>query len=506
VLVDTAFACDNLVRSPGEDGDTLARKFTIPDAASYSFAATASLRRSDSAWPTLLRGTGVRVTVTPQADGDPATGPGALVDGDPSTTWVATSAQPTIDLRLPRPTTVSRLGMTLNLGAAASRPTRVFVSAPGHRGRVVDIDDRGRGRLPGWKVQRLRIRVESTDPTPAFSEQGGKFVELPPGISELKINGRPLTRNVFHTVSVPCGKAPRLDVGGAIYDTSLRANARNLLRGRTVPLQLCGRATGLLSGDQTVIGAPTSGLRVDSVTLTRVGATLPQGTPVEVDRDSSGDPTSLHVPPRSAQTVVSLPQNINPGWVATLDGKDLPTQRVDGWKQGWLLPAGAAGIVHLHFAPTRVFDALLIAGVLLVGLVVLAASPLGRRRRAADLPALVTGRTGVVDMVLVVAAAGLLTGYAGLGAVAAVWLLAHRFRKFDGWGVVAAVALLVAVAGLTWGPLKSQSWVVYWAQGWSMAAVACVAVSVLALRAPRRQPRARGRSTREPVARSSDGS
>jgi arabinofuranan 3-O-arabinosyltransferase len=502
VDIDSAFVCDNLLRSPGEDGDTLARKFTIPEPTRYHFAATASLRRHDASWRTLLGGTGVRVSVRRQADGDPATGPGALADGDPSTTWIATTPHPTIDVRLPRPIRLSRLAMTVNLGAPASAPTLIVVKAPGHKKDVVRLDDRGRVRLPGWTVRRLWISVKSTGPKPTFSDQGGAFVELPPGVSELELNGKPLTRNVFHTVVVPCGKGPRLDIGGTIYDTSLQANARELLRGRTFPLQLCGSAAGVLTGDQTVIGAPTAGLRVDSVTLTRTGAHLRAGTPVGVDRDSSGAPTSLSVPARSAPALVSLPQNINPGWVATLDGKDLPVQRVDGWQQGWMLPAGPAATVHLHFAPTRLFDALLVAGVVLAGAVLVAASPLGRRRGAADLPPLGAGRVSLVDAALVVAAASLLTGYAGLAAVAGVWLLARRFPRFDGWGIVAAVALLVAVAGLTWGPLKSQSWVVYWAQAWSMVAVACVAVSVLAPR-----PRAaRGRWSAEPVARSSDGS
>ena len=138
VDVESALVCDDLLRSPGEDGDTLARRLTLPEPGRYTFAATASLRRTDDAWATLLKGTGVGVNVTPQADGDPANGPGALADGDPSTTWIASSRQPVIDLRLSRPTTLSRLAMSLNLGAAASLPERVVVSSR-ERHRVVDL-------------------------------------------------------------------------------------------------------------------------------------------------------------------------------------------------------------------------------------------------------------------------------------------------------------------------------------------------------------------------------
>src|SRR5690349_19903704 len=46
VLVDNALPCDDLLVSPGEDGDTLARRFSIPFADTYRISGTVSLRRS----------------------------------------------------------------------------------------------------------------------------------------------------------------------------------------------------------------------------------------------------------------------------------------------------------------------------------------------------------------------------------------------------------------------------------------------------------------------------
>jgi arabinofuranan 3-O-arabinosyltransferase len=499
VDIESALVCDGLLAGRGEDGDTLARNVTLPEPARYDVAATASLRRTDDAWTTLLAGTGLDVTVSPQRDGDPANGPGALADGTDSTTWIATSTKPVIELRLPRPTTLSTMKMTLNPGAAASLPQRLVVSSQG-RHRVVDLAD-GATELPHWKVSRLTIAVESTDA--AFSDRGGSFVELPPGISELRLGGRSLSEGLQREVQVPCGRGPRLGIGGTIFDTSLSAPATDLLRGHTVPLQLCGRASGVLSGATQVIGAPTSDLRVDSVTLSRTGADVSNEVPAEVERDSGGTPSGVGVPAREQPTVLSLPQNFNPGWEATWDGHRLAVQRVDGWKQGWLLPAGAAGTVRLSFTPTPIFDTALVAGAVLAGIVLLAAAPLRRRRRPlVDRPPLAIGAPGRLDMVLVVVAAGLLTGYAGLLAVGAVLLLRRSFPRFDAWGPVAAVALLLAAAGLTWGPLKGQSWAVYWAQAWATVAVACVAVSVLG----RRWPAARDRSPAAPDARPIGGS
>ena len=492
VQVRTAFTCDPLLREPGEDGDVLARQLTVPHPTRYGIRVTGSLRRMNQVWPTLLGDSGVRVVVPRQSEGDPAQGPGALADGDPSTTWVASSSRPRILLTLPHRTTLSRLQLDLDPGAPASLPKRLVLRA-GSRHRVIDVDANGGARLPHWRVRRLAVRVEST--YPAFTPDGQQFTELGPGISELEINGRALTSSVFSTVTIPCGQGPRLDIGGTVFDTSLTANVRSLLRGTVVPFQVCvpdGAAPRVtLAGPTRVVAAPTDALRVDSLTLTRPGADLGSSRPATVTRTGSGMPTSLDVPARTSPTVLSMPQNINPGWQATLDGTVLPAQRAHGWQQAWVLPTGPAATVDVRFTPARLFTGLLILGAVLAAVCVAAVSPLRLRRGPArELPPLRAARVGRVDVVLLVAAAGFLTGWAGLGILAVTWLVARRLRVSGGWAFVAGLALLVATAGLTWGPLKEQSWSVYWAQAWAMVAIAAVSAALLA---PVLVPGTRGR-------------
>ncbi|WP_151082621.1 alpha-(1-_3)-arabinofuranosyltransferase domain-containing protein [Nocardioides cynanchi] len=491
VEVQSAFPCDPALREPGEDGDMLARRLSVPDPSRFTVAATASLRRTDAVWSTLLRHTGVRVVVPHQGEGDPAQGSGALADGDPSTTWVATSSHPLIRLRLPHRTRLSQLALDLQPGAAASLPQRLLVRS-GHRQQVVDLDTQGRAPLPHWRVRDLSLRVEST--YPAFTPDGQRFSELGPGISELRINGRGLTHDVFRPLDVPCGQGPKLAIGGSIFDTSAIANVRSLLRGAQVPLHVCAlpgvTPYVVLDGAATVLAPPTGALRVDSVTLERPGAALGTDRPATVHRDAGGLPTSVDLPARTATSVLSLTQNVNPGWQATLDGHVLAAQRVDGWQQGWVVPAGPAARVDLRFTPTRLFDGLLILGAVLALGCAVAATPLRLRATARgtvrDLPPLGAAPGRWLDAVLVVAAAGFFTGWVGLAVLAAGAVVAWRFRSFDGWGYAAGLALLVAVLGLTWGPVKSQSWALSWAQVWAMVAVAAVSVALV------RPARARG--------------
>ncbi|MEE4425493.1 DUF3367 domain-containing protein, partial [Streptomyces sp. DSM 41528] len=66
-------------------------------------------------------------------------------------------------------------------------------------------------------------------------------------------------------------------------------------------------------------------------------------------------------------------ENANDGWQATLNGHRLTPLRVDGWQQGFLVPAGAGGTVELSYAPAGLYDAGLIGGAAAVALLAVCA-------------------------------------------------------------------------------------------------------------------------------------
>ena len=482
--VRSALVCSSLLQGTGEDGDVLARRLLLPDPASYDISATASLRRSDEVWQRLLRGTGVSARVTPPEHHDPADGTGAMLDGDPATTWVSHSDRPVIHLTLAHRTRLRTLRLAVDPGAPASVVNRAVLNAPHHRPRVVDFDRTGWAlHVPRWRVRHLTLAVGSVHP--ALAQTPTAFRTMPPGITEIRLNGASLTRDVYRNVVVPCGQGPKLLVGNDVFDTTLAGHVGDLLRGASMPLELCGTPISHLVGHVAVAAGPTRSFRVDSVTLRRFGSHLEAATPVAVHRDG-GLPSSVDLPARSGPRVLSLPQNLNPGYHASLNGAALPVQAVDSWQQGWVVPAGPAATVQLRFAPQRLFDVLLVVGALLVLVVVAAAIP-WRRRTDPELPPLTAAGPGRVDVVLVAAVLGFLAGWAGLGALALTWVLYRRFDRLrDWWVYVAGVELLVATAALTWGPLKASSWALDWAQVWAALAVATVSVVLLAPGTPGR--------------------
>ena len=105
------------------------------------------------------------------------------------------------------------------------------------------------------------------------------------------------------------------------------------------------------------------------------------------------------------------------------------------------------------------------------------------------------GRVGLLDVVVVLAAGGLLVGWYGLAAVAVALVAGVAVRRFEGWAALAAAAMLMVGAGLSWDRITQETWANEWRQGWSLAVVACLVAALatgLAIRVPGR-PRTRGR-------------
>ena len=483
VMVGHALPCDDALVAPGEDGDTLARRFTPAYAAGYDLSGTVSLRRSTTV-PQLLLRSGVSATA-PGRVGDVAEGPLAIVDGDRATTWLARGSHPQFRVRLRHVTPLNALTVRLNPRAAASKPSRLEVSSGGRK-RVVQLDEDGRARLPGWRIDAFRVRVLASDT--AFSVVGRQFVEAPAGISALRLNGHPLNPGAAEPRTFGCGTGPVVRIGGQVRRTRLRVDTKTLVRGQSVPFEVCGRAeVPLVAGPTDVVARPSRLFRVDTLLLRRAGAAgAGPAQPVSVERDARGTPVSVTVPERPDASLVTLEQNFNEGWTATWHGKELTAQRVDGWKQGWRLPAGASGTVALSFAPARTFSGLLVVGAVLMGLCVLALAWSWRRerqgRQGVQRPALRTGRPGLLDVAVALAAGGLLCGWWGLGGMLAAIGLGLGFRRFQGWPLLAAVSLLVGSLALVWNPITDRTWAVTWSQGWSLGAVCCLVAALASLR------------------------
>ena len=85
------------------------------------------------------------------------------------------------------------------------------------------------------------------------------------------------------------------------------------------------------------------------------------------------DSRSVRIGP-GQETYLEVHQNASPGWEATLNGHRLASATLDGWQQGFIVPAGAGGVITMTFAPSTWYHiGLALAALALIGLVCVAA-------------------------------------------------------------------------------------------------------------------------------------
>ncbi|MGZ4645008.1 MAG: alpha-(1-_3)-arabinofuranosyltransferase domain-containing protein [Blastococcus sp.] len=435
--------CSPALVHAAEEPGGIDRVFTVAGAARFSLAATV-VPRPGAALDALIaraaRPRGPEVSASSATVPDPRASADAAVDGNPATAWIADSADPDPSLTLHWGTrrTIDSIRIVLTPGTAASAPLTIGVSDGGIV-RPVRLDATGTARFAPIVTDTLVLSFPLVGRLSSYDPYTRSDTPLGVGVSEVEASGLSASK-AGTVVDVPCGEGPVVRLDGRSYATSLRTTLDALRSLQPVSVRLCGTASlpPLGVGVHRLAVASTDAFGASAATL--ASTTGPAGT--DGVRTAGrllswgAEDRQVAVAGRAAPALLVVPENVNDGWTATLDGSPLQRRTVDGWQQGYVLPAGAAGVVHLVFTPGTAYRAALGGGaaavVLLLLLTLLPArgtSPAPSGRRAAR---------AAVALVLF-AGLGLLGGPAGLVAgvaAAAVGRVAHRARE----GVLAAIA------------------------------------------------------------------
>jgi arabinofuranan 3-O-arabinosyltransferase len=489
----------DLVRQP-EEAAGLDRTFTVAVPASYDLGITVT-PRAGTALDRLIqhaaRGSGAAVTASSSAVPDPRSGPDAAIDGDPATTWVASGLDPhpAVTVTWDRPRTVYSVRAALTAGAPASRPLAVTVSAGGAT-QTVQLGADGRARLAPVTARSITVGFPSVAPVSSYDPYTRQRVRLGVGISELELAGTS-DAGPDTPVDLACGQGPSVELDGATRRTALHTTLGALRSLQPVRLEPCGdtQALQLPAGQHRLVVTNTDAFAATSATLTRTGDDPGSGgtrAPARVTRWGAEHRT-LRVAARDVATLLVVPDNVNAGWRATLDGAVLRTVTVDGWQQGYVLAAGTTGTVHLDYAPGATYRAALLGGAAAL-LVLLGVALLGVRRPGSPPVGRGRGSRLLVPLALVVATAliGGVVGLVLLGSFAVVARVGGRWRT----------AVLATTAGVS----LAAATVVHLRYPWSVAGTAdqvlvlaaVLAVAVLAGAAEWRGRRS-GTSPRKPL-------
>ncbi len=455
-LVGTTTVCDDFLDTRSQDSNTLDRRVTLGQAATYAVHLQARMAFTARSAQALDKQLPVQVTSSRPLSSNPAAGPLAAVDQDPGTTWVAAATgTPRLRIAWRRPARVSRIQLVLGRAAGASAPRRITVVGGGQR-RAVDLDVHGHGSFRPLRAAHLTIRFGAVHP--AYSLEPGGPVRLPVGVSEVRLPQVTEMRALSPStrLRLPCGSGPLLRADEQVVRTRVVGPLRALLSGRPVAVGVCdGGRLDLAAGTHDLLVGRTAVSVPERMVLRNIrpqGPATAQPVPLDVLRWGTAN-RAVRVPARATPTLLVVSENLNAGWRASLGGHVLAVQRVDGWKQGWLVPAGSGGVVTMTYVPDRLYQGALVGGAAAaLAVLLIAARGSSRERRH---PPLSAARGGWPDALLLVVAGGLLAGTVG-AVVGLAALAASRSRGLQeaaGW----VAALLVLSAGLALALLRAQS-------------------------------------------------
>lgn len=422
------WVCSPALRQRGEDGTAFDRLFTSPGAG-LSMGLTGSAVLTDLG---LIRrytaAPGPAVTASSVLVEHPADDARSAFDGDPATTWI-----PDTHDRTPRLTIT--FGKTVELSRITFKFPYDTGAPPGVQVSVVGADGSSRSGLTGRKG-RFDFAPMRTDRL-VITFSGYRGIQ----ISDLVIPGvQPPARPSAAPLTLGCGTGPSFTLGAQTIRTRLvGATPADLLAGRPVRYASCD-PTQTGAGEQHLSAAPSSPFLIDEAVLSRTvpaASLVAAMSPMKVRTWGVGS-RSVDV---SGGGYLTTDENFNAGWTASLGGVRLRAVKVDGWRQAWVLPAGARGTVRMAYGPDRAYRWLLLAGLGLVLLVLIAAAVPGRSGPP-PAGALRTGRRWRWPIAILIGF--WMGGFIGLAVVPLACALGPRLRR----GPLLSMGLLTLAGGL----------------------------------------------------------
>lgn len=405
----------------------------------------------------------------------------AATDGDPATAWTAPQrvvqhkTPPTLTLTLPRPTEVAAVRLTPSRSAVPAHPTMVAVNlGDGPQVASLSLDRDGNPQTVPVKPRVTdTVTVSLLDWEDIIDRNALGFDQLkPPGLAEVAALGSDgnaiapadAARNRLRRVDVGCDGAtqgPVIAVAGRFVHTAIHTTAGALLDGDPVAAVPCDPdPIALPAGKQELLVSPGSQFVVDGVELstpsageTRAGTSIPAWQAWGPAR------REVRAGPSPTPRVLVVPESINPGWAArTSDGTRLTPVTVNGWQQGWVVPAGDPGTITMTFAANGPYRAGLAVGLALLPLLALLAFWRTRRRDGPPDAPPRPWQPGAWAALAALGAAALIAGVAGvavLGGALGVRRWLHGPRLDRATIALSAGGLILAGAALCRQPWRS---------------------------------------------------
>jgi arabinofuranan 3-O-arabinosyltransferase len=336
----------------------------------------------------------VSVATTPGAL--PAGFPASLISGSGGTPWTADTASPVIHLSWHGRRRIASL-VVRPVAGLPSGPLTVKITSPDGT-RQASI---GPGGVVRFTTPLTTDRIDVSFPrvhAATIVTSTGQLETVPVRLSRLSVPAlaglRAVTPDEQARFIRACGQGPALTVDGRAYQTSVSGTIGELSQYLPLRVQLCspGGALSLGAGEHTLIAATPGTFAVTDLSLTSSTASAKSAAAPGACRAVTlgswqPDQGRLGIGPGAA-CYLEVHENYDPGWAAALNGRELTPVRLDGWQQGFTVPAGPGGTITLNFRPAAAYHLALIvsafAAALLLAVAAWSFTP--ARRRAAAPP------------------------------------------------------------------------------------------------------------------------
>ena len=370
--------CDPDRYRPAEESAGIDREVTLDHGGTFSVTGTA-VARADPATQSLLDPFGGSVVMHASSTyfDDPTVSARMAYDGTPTTSWIAGlgDASPTLDVYFQTPRRVDRISVAAPAAPAVAPASATLVAG----GRTREVDLGSFNTFAPLRTKHLRITFHN--PTQRNRPIGLGDLRLGPSATAIPLDGSAPT-GAF------CGFGPVVYVDGQQHPTRVDGLVGDVASSGPLSFSLCGAPVRLDRGRHRVRVASTPQFQPVRVVLAEPGAFVGDtagdsgaGRTLKVLAETATTRRAA-VGPGSAALLVTR-GNWNRGWTASLDGKTLRSQRIDGWAQGWRVPAGAGGRLEIRYGPQHGYLVGLVGGLVVAGGLLLVALGVALRTRLA---------------------------------------------------------------------------------------------------------------------------
>ncbi|HSJ20464.1 MAG TPA: alpha-(1-_3)-arabinofuranosyltransferase family protein [Nocardioidaceae bacterium] len=323
----------------------------------------------------------------------------SAVDADPLTAWRPSpeDTSPTLTLSWADRTEVS--GMRLELGDPrfSSRPTVVRVSGDAGEPVTIPVNSVGIIDLPPTRTRSLTIEFPQDTGLVTIDSSTSFERHVPIAVHEVELFGGPESSyDKDREQDLPCGSGPAVRVSGVPLKTRLSLTARDLLEGVVVRARVCSPIRLPVADVPVQVPASFIWSPLGLVLVDDEGDLLARGSagpdrrelPLSAEtltRPSGSKSIPLQGVAHAGRSTLVLAVPSNAGWSARGADGTLSPVTVDGWAQGWSVPAGTEA-VELAYSPGRSLRVGVAVGVLgwLFVLLALVSVPTSARGRSAS--------------------------------------------------------------------------------------------------------------------------